>query len=264
MVKIFISHSGHDAIIAKALAELFCSAMRLAKSEIRCTSVDGYRLPAGVNTDEQLRREVLDAPVLVGLISQHSFESAYVLFELGARWGNNSFMAPVLAPKVSASILTGPISSLNALSCSSAFQVHQLVHDIAGQLNISLEPAAAYQELVESVTNCRSEASAGSSLLPAQQGKQPTTDDEYRDSEDVITRHCQSQWGDDYRMTLHCCDQQRNAVEQLRNQSHTGVPVEVFREIRANAARQWPDDFQMRLYSENDQLDAYRKLHRPK
>lgn len=89
MIKIFISHSAHDASIAASLAELFRTAMRLSKSDIRCTSVDGYRLPAGANTDEQLRREVLEAPVLVGLMSHRSFESAYVLFELGARWGKN-------------------------------------------------------------------------------------------------------------------------------------------------------------------------------
>jgi hypothetical protein len=54
-------------------------------------------------------------------------------------------MAPVLAPGVSASVLKGPLSALNALSCGSASQVHQLVHDVAAQLEIPLEPAAAYQ-----------------------------------------------------------------------------------------------------------------------
>jgi hypothetical protein len=136
MIKIFISHCSEDSKIAESLAELFRTALRLSKSEIRCTSVDGYRLPVGINTDEQLRREVLETPVLVGLISHHSFDSAYVLFELGARWGKNTFMAPVLAPGVSASILKGPLSALNALSCDSTSQIHQLVYDIASQLTI--------------------------------------------------------------------------------------------------------------------------------
>jgi hypothetical protein len=264
MIKIFISHSGHDTAIAKTLAELFRTAMHLAKSEIRCTSVDGYRLPAGANTDEQLRREVLEAPVLVGLISHHSFESAYVLFELGARWGKNSFMAPVLAPGVSASVLKGPLSGFNTLSCSSASQVHQLVHDVAQQLAASLEPAAAYQELVELVTSYSSgESTASSTSQPHPRPKSfaPPVEDDYAASEDIIARHCESQWGDDYRMRLHCEDQQRSAVEQLRHQSHTDVPSEVFGRIRTNSARQWPDDFQMRLHTENEQLDAFRKLH---
>lgn len=115
MIKIFISHSSEDSGIAESLADLFHTALNLSKTEIRCTSVDGYRLPVGVNTDEQLRREVLDSPVLVGLISHHSFESAFVLFELGARWGKNAFLAPVLVPGVSADILKGPLSGLNAL-----------------------------------------------------------------------------------------------------------------------------------------------------
>ena len=153
MIKIFISHCAEDSAIAESLREIyFHSSLHLSKSEIRCTSVDGYRLPAGANTDEQLRREVLDAPVLVGLISHLSFDSAYVLFELGARWGKNAFLAPVLAPGVSTSILKGPVSSMNALSCDSTSQIHQLIHDIASQLAISPEPPATYQGLVEAVT----------------------------------------------------------------------------------------------------------------
>src|SRR6266545_3909368 len=188
MIKIFISHSSEDSTIAESLADLFHTALHLSKSEIRCTSVDGYRLPAGANTDEQLRREVLDAPVLVGLISQHSFESAYVLFELGARWGKNAFLAPVLAPGVSASIL------------------HQLVSDIASQLGIPTEPAATYHSLIEAMIQ----------LAPAEDDPAPKTgpqarirkgdpgvlesEDEYANAEEIIQQHCEAQWNDDYSM----------------------------------------------------------------
>jgi hypothetical protein len=81
--------------------------LHVEKQAIRFTSVDGYRLPAGANTNEQLRREVLGSEVFIGLISRKSLESAYVLFELGARWGKNEFMAPVLAPGVPALQIVG-------------------------------------------------------------------------------------------------------------------------------------------------------------
>lgn len=268
MVKVFISHCSQDSPIAQALAELFRTAMHLSKSDIRCTSVDGYRLPAGANTDEQLRREVLEAHVLVGLVSHQSFESAYVLFELGARWGKNSFMAPVLAPGVAMSVLRGPLSALNALSCESASQVHQLVFDIASQLGVPLEPAAAYQELVEAVTHSRSnvqqEKSPSSLISPHSHPTESSSQDEYAEAEATIKAHCESQWGDDYSMRVHCEEQQRKAVEELRLQSSDGVPADVFKRIRAKGAREWPDDFEMRLHTENEQLEAYRKLQRPK
>lgn len=256
MVKIFISHSSRDSVVAKSLAELFRNAMRLTKPEIRCTSVDGYRLPAGASTDEQLRREVLEAPVLVGILSHHSFESAYVLFELGARWGKNAYMAPVLAPGADASIIKGPLSSINALRCESGSQMHQLVDEIASQLGIRLESASSYQEYVDAVVAHQEGALKIEPYSPA--------DDEYSDAEGIIKTYCEAQWANDYRMQAHCIDKQRDAVEQLRSQTRAGVPDEIFLRIRKKARQEWPNDFEMRLHTENQQLEAYRKLHQKK
>lgn len=263
MVKIFISHSSRDSGVAKSLAELFRNAMGLKKSEIRCTSVDGYRLSAGASTDEQLRREVLESQVLVGVLSHHSFESAYVLFELGARWGKNAYMAPVLAPGVDASIIKGPLSSINALCCESRSQIHQLVDEIASQLGAKLESAANYQEYVDAVVTCRpetlkAEVNSSPSVIPV------SIDNEYASAEEIIRTYCGSQWGNDYQMQSHCIDKQRDAIEQLRRQIHTGVPNDIFLKIREKAKQEWPNDFQMRLHTENKQLEAYRKLHQNK
>lgn len=241
--------------------------MKLSKAEIRCTSVDGYRLPAGANTDEQLRREVLEAPVLVGLISHNSFESAYVLFDLGARWGNNSFLIPVLAKGVSASIIRGPLSSLNALSCDSASQIHQLVSDIAASLKIQLEPASAYQENVDSVFNSvpvvDNNISTVTSIPKVDLNKQKThiNEDAYADSNEVIRRHCETQWGNDYEMRLHCEEKQKSAVESLRIEYGRGIPLEIFRRIRDQAEKDWPDDYEMRLHTEKNQIQAFKKLN---
>ncbi|HXQ35882.1 MAG TPA: toll/interleukin-1 receptor domain-containing protein [Anaerolineales bacterium] len=249
MVKIFISHSSEDAAIAESLADLFHTALHLSKTEIRCTSVDGYRLPAGANTDEQLRREVLDSPVLVGLISHHSFESAYVLFELGARWGKNSFLAPVLAPGVPPSILRGPLSGLNALSCESASQIHQLVSDIASQLEIATEPAATYQGLIDAIIHIAPMKTDDGTKPPSvSAGKRIQVDsdleDEYANAEEIIKRHCEAEWTDDYSMRAYCEEQQRRAVDNLQQQPRENIPSEVFQRIRAKAAKEWPEDFE--------------------
>lgn len=254
MIKIFISHSSRDSVIAKLLAELFRNAMRLSKSEIRCTSVDGYRLPAGASTDEQLRREVLESPVLIGILSQHSFESAYVLFELGARWGKNAYMAPILAPGVNASIIKGPLSSINALCCENRSQVYQLIDEVASQISIQPESAASYQEYVDALVTYRPDLESdviGTSDI-----------DEYSNAEDIIRNHCESQWGNDYKMLAYCIEKQRDAVEQLLHQTHTGVPDNIFIDIRKAAKREWPHDFTMRLHTENKQFEAYRKIHK--
>jgi TIR domain len=108
-LSIFISHSSKDADLALALIDLLKAALALRADQIRCSSVDGYRLPVGVNTESKLREEVNAAKVAVGLITPNSLASYYVMFELGARWGADLFLAPLMAG-VKAGELSGPLS----------------------------------------------------------------------------------------------------------------------------------------------------------
>ena len=56
--KIFISHRHKDQKIAEALTRSIRAAFELEAKEIRCTSVQPYRLPFGKNTSERLRDEI--------------------------------------------------------------------------------------------------------------------------------------------------------------------------------------------------------------
>jgi hypothetical protein len=147
---VFISHSSKDAELARALIELLKAALGIRANHIRCSSVDGYRLPVGVNTESKLREEVNAARVVVGLITPSSLASSYVMFELGARWGAGLFLAPVLAG-VKAGDLRGPLSLLNALSASSDQQLHQLLADFSEQLGLPLQNTASYLPHVTAV-----------------------------------------------------------------------------------------------------------------
>lgn len=101
-IKVFISHSSSDVEIAKGLIDLLQKALHLSSNKIRCTSVDGFRISAGASIDDTLRAEVHDSVVLIGLVTPHSLASAYVIFELGARWGAGRLMIPLLASGVTA------------------------------------------------------------------------------------------------------------------------------------------------------------------
>ena len=161
-VMIFISHSSKDALLAQALIDLLRSALRLSADHIRCSSVDGYRLPVGINTESKLREEVRTAKAVVGLITPNSLRSSFVMFELGARWGSNLFLAPLLAG-IEPSGLSGPLGLLNALSANEEAQLHQLVRDVGRELGAELEGVASYlrdvvevKRLADAVTGGRS------------------------------------------------------------------------------------------------------------
>jgi len=163
-IRLFISHSSRDSQLAERLIHLIESALKLSSTAIRCTSIDGYRLPAGAKTDEQLRREVHEAEAFVGIISSESVQSMYVLFELGARWGAGRHLIPLLAPGASTSTLAGPLAGLNALRSDNSAQLQQLVTDIASVLSIPTEPPAAYQRYLDQIMTIN--AAPAEAVLP--------------------------------------------------------------------------------------------------
>jgi len=145
---VFISHSSKDADVALSLIELLRSGLGLRDDQIRCTSVDGFRLPSGVNTDDVLKAEVQQAEAFIGLITPNSLASAYVLFELGARWGARRHMVPVLAG-LGPNALQGPLKGINSISAENIAQLHQLLSDLADTLRLERPRPAAYTRYAE-------------------------------------------------------------------------------------------------------------------
>jgi len=166
-LSVFVSHSAKDEKLAGALVTLLRSALNIPANEIRCTSVNGYRLPVGADTEERLRQEVNEAKVLVGLITPSSMASAYVMFELGARWGVKLPLAPLLGAGAGTELLRGPLGSLNALKCEDVSQLHQFINNLATYLNIHApSPADVYQSSLDEVIRISKEARPPTMVSP--------------------------------------------------------------------------------------------------
>ena len=159
-MRIFISHSSHDLETAELLIDLLRKSLTLGSTDIRCSSVDGYRLPGGVSTDERLRTEVHDAELVIGLITPNSLKSAYVSFELGARWGAGRPMIPLLASGTTPEQLEGPLAGISALDCSNESQVNQLVEDASTHIGMDPDQPSSYVAEVRNLVLLSSESAA--------------------------------------------------------------------------------------------------------
>jgi hypothetical protein len=160
-IEVFISHSSVDVEIARKLINLLRSAIQGLQPEvIRCTSVPGYRLEGGAKTDEQLLKESLGAEVFIALLSQQSLRSTYVLFELGARWGADKHLLPLVVAGMSASELKPPLNGRNAHSAAIEDHVFQLVDEVASKLGLSLAKPSVYGEQVKELVRVSEEAAA--------------------------------------------------------------------------------------------------------
>jgi len=134
---------------------------------IRCTSVPGYRLEGGAKTDEQLLRESLDAKVFIALLSKQSLESTYVLFELGARWGADKNLVPLVVASMTASELKPPLSGRNAHSAEVEDHLFQLVDEVATKLGLRLEKTPVYSAHVKRLVQVSKQGASKRPHAPA-------------------------------------------------------------------------------------------------
>lgn len=143
-MKIFVSHSSKDKDCAAAFVEMLRAGLLIPPAQIRCTSVDGFKLSVGSNADERLRSEVFGCDIFVGLLSAEGMASVYVMFELGARWGSGRYMAPVRIAGFQNRDLKAPLSAIHSADGCSEAEVHQLLGEMASQLKIQLQAPQAY------------------------------------------------------------------------------------------------------------------------
>ena len=265
-MKIFISHSSRDVTLAHLLIQLLSSSLCLRAADIRCTSVEGYQLPGGANFTEQIRSEILSTPCFIGVISTASLESIYVLFELGARWGAEKSLIPLLAPGVEPSSLKGPLAGLNALRCDNGSQLHQLIDQVSSQLEVKHEPPAVYQRYIEEIVSLDESGrrppvkSSDRSVPKSEPSELVNLEGEYSDAETVIKKHCEAAWPENFSMRSFCLKTQRAALEKLRMGPPSDIPEEIFRVIRKNSALKWPSDYSMRHFTEKQEIASYRKI----
>ncbi len=125
-IKIFVSHAAKDVEFAKALVNCLESCLEIPDKTIRCTSVPGYKLAPGDVSDDVLRDNLAQCLVVIGLLTETSLLSGYVIMELGAAWGLKKTTSAILAPGVNFDRIPGPLARRHAIMADSG-------HDVCGR-----------------------------------------------------------------------------------------------------------------------------------
>lgn len=98
-IKVFVSHSSKDKNLVEALVRLLNSTLKLDREEIRCSSLQPYKLPFGRSISTVIKEDLSsDRVVVIGVVTEDSLASNWVLFELGAAWVKDRITIPVLGP----------------------------------------------------------------------------------------------------------------------------------------------------------------------
>ena len=93
---IFISHASADKLLADALVDLLQIGCAVPRSEILCTSLEGMRIPNGKNFREFLKEQIQNPKLVILLLTKNYFVSEFCLCEMGASWGMELDVYPLL------------------------------------------------------------------------------------------------------------------------------------------------------------------------
>ena len=131
-IKVFISHASGDATLAKAMIALLEAGLTITDRAIRCTSVPGYRLQPGDVAPDVLRENLAECDVVIGLLTDTSMESHFVMMELGAAWGHSKVACLLLAPSLPFTTLPGPFGNVHAIKMDDEPGLMELLDAVAG------------------------------------------------------------------------------------------------------------------------------------
>lgn len=152
--KIFISHTTRQEELVQRLVAVFESAFSVHPGEIRCTSLPGYGFPISSNVTSQLRTEIEQAEIVIGIITPDSIQSN-VLFELGAAWGFQKSIFLLLASGATVDNIPSFLTQLNSIILTDIRRCYELIDQLMGQTtvqkkeNVNVIVAGAIQKLVE-------------------------------------------------------------------------------------------------------------------
>lgn len=150
---VFISHRHKDQQLAKALITLLTAAFALNNCDLRCTSVHPYTLKAGARTPDRLKAEITRAKAVLGIVTPDTSESSYVLFELGAAWGQDVMTFPLLAKGATLEHIPSPISDRHPLKLTDSDDCGQLIDDLADLTGWTRKPQAQLLPLISALTD---------------------------------------------------------------------------------------------------------------
>lgn len=136
-MKIFISHSHKNRDAAKALVDFLLSGLALEDADICCTSVPGHQLRFGKSIAELLKADIKLVPAVIALVSPESQKADWVLFELGAAWGLDRNIFPILGPGIDVRNLPGPLGSLPCIVMEAEDAASRLI-DLVQQMHEDL------------------------------------------------------------------------------------------------------------------------------
>jgi hypothetical protein len=154
--RIFVSHSAKDSEAGKALVDLLSRAFPQLEDQILYTSMPSSGLPSGAKISETLQKGLNESEMVIGIISGNSLNSDWVLFELGAAWGMEKLVIPLLC-NIEHEDLPSPLRDRNAVKAHNRDDILQMLETIRDGLKLNQRSDTRYNRNVDELLHVVSE-----------------------------------------------------------------------------------------------------------
>ncbi len=113
---IFVSHAATDKDIADKVVDLLNTAMGIdVQNDVFCTSLEGLKIPAGMDFKQFIKEQIQEPQIVLLLISQNYLASQFCLAEVGASWAMSHRIIPFLIPPAKFDDMKAVLSGIHAL-----------------------------------------------------------------------------------------------------------------------------------------------------
>jgi hypothetical protein len=135
MKSIFISHAVKDKPLADALIELFEGGIGFTKESIFSSSSEGQGIPDGQDFGPYMRTQLQKASVVVAIVTENYYDSAFCLCETGGAWYGEKPFIPLLTPPVHYGDLRGALYGKQASLLDSSTDLNEVYDQLKKHLN---------------------------------------------------------------------------------------------------------------------------------
>lgn len=141
--RVFLSHAYADKKFVEKTIPLFTTALGLVANDIFCSSIEGHGVSKGKNFVDSIRGEVVQADVIIALISPAYLESAFCMAELGAAWALNSVRFPIIVPPLDFKVMDATLLGIVGVSIDNEEAMTQLFEEARNSLETTVSGIVA-------------------------------------------------------------------------------------------------------------------------
>lgn len=108
--QVFISHAAKDESLVEDLADLLHVGIGVQPDDIFCSSLPGMSIPTGEAFVQYIKSQIAHPKLVLLIVSEEFLKSAFCQNEVGASWGLDLPMWPLLVPPVVYSDVRGVLA----------------------------------------------------------------------------------------------------------------------------------------------------------